>query len=243
MKRPITDLIRTMLSRGCPLDIALEAAERMEDAVAAVATSNSDRIEEHRKREREKKAAQRARKRQSVPDLSPGHVPGHEVRDTVSKGIDIYKDSKKESEVIVPGTSRDATPETASPAQKDDWPNDYVEQFWGQYPPQRRTEKAKVVKKLALLRKNKTVTWAKLMEGLARYGASREVANGYAKGPMPWLNGGCWDDVREAAPAQNRNTGPGGRKSLTDIKRESEERLRKMENRGGLFEYDHEIDL
>lgn len=41
----------------------------------------------------------------------------------------------------------------------------------------------------------------------------------------------------------NGNTGPRGRKSLSDIKREGEERLRQMENRGGLFEHDHEIDL
>lgn len=236
---PVCDFIERLLSQGLSRDIALETARTLEAALTekrALDTSGSVALEEIRKRERDRKAAQRARKRGTVP----GHVPGHKIEDTVSKCIDISKDSKKESEGV-PGLSRDKSDPPQEP--EDGWPTDYVEQFWEQYPSQRRTEKAKVVKKLALLRKNKTVTWAKLMEGLARYGASREVANGYAKGPMPWLNGGCWDDVREAAPAQNRNTGPGGRKSLTDIKRESEERLRKMENRGGLFEYDHEIDL
>lgn len=239
---PICDLIEDLLSHGLSRDIALDAARKMEASISAKlagAASNSVSMEEIRKRERERKAAQRARNKENVP----GHVPGQKPPHTVSNTRDINKDSKKESE-SVPELSRDKS--GTRPA--DDWPENYVEQFWSKYPPQRRTEKVKVVNKLALLRKHGKVTWAQLMDGLDRYCQSREVANGYAKGPMPWLNGGCWDDVREtvpqvngSAPAPGMGTGPRGRKTLADLKREGEAELREIQQRGGLF--DNEIDI
>lgn len=83
---------------------------------------------------------------------------------------------------------------TSSVARKvDDWPEDHLAVFWNAYPPYRRTAKKTVAAKLATIRKSGEVTFARLMEGLRRYVATEPGE--YAKGPVVWLNGGCWDDV------------------------------------------------
>lgn len=89
---------------------------------------------------------------------------------------------------------------------RDDWPEDYLAVFWNAYPPYRRTAKKTVAAKLATIRKSGEVTFERLMDGLQRYVATEPGE--YAKGPVVWLNGGCWDDVfvgkrKVARPAGN----------------------------------------
>lgn len=96
----------------------------------------------------------------------------------------------------------------------DDWPRDYGELFWSAYPPGRKSGKKAVLAKLATIRKKNEVTFARLMDGLSRYVASAPEPQ-YTKGPLVWLNQGCWDDEPPPRPG-----GPGGRKlSYADIAR------------------------
>lgn len=95
---------------------------------------------------------------------------------------------------------------SAESAPADDWPEDYLAVFWNAYPPYRRTAKKTVASKLATIRKSGEVTFARLMDGLRRYCETNPGE--YAKGPVVWLNGGCWDDVHAGRRAP-RSTGNG----------------------------------
>jgi hypothetical protein len=83
----------------------------------------------------------------------------------------------------------------------DDWPPDYLEQFWAFYPPGRKTGKKAVGAKLDVIRRRGDVTFGRLMQGLQRYVDSRPDPQ-YTKAPEVWLNKGCWDDeyVFKGAP-------------------------------------------
>jgi hypothetical protein len=106
-----------------------------------------------------------------------------------------------------------AAPKPAKvPAVQDDWPVDYGEQFWVRYPPGRKSGKKAVLAKLATIRKNREVTFARLMDGLSRYVESMPDPK-YTKGPLVWLNQGCWDD--EPPPASQR----GRELTMADIAR------------------------
>lgn len=101
-----------------------------------------------------------------------------------------------------------------APAVVDDWPDDFRERFWKLYPPPRKTDKAKVFTKLEVIRKRGGVPWAKIVDALERYVRTETVARGFAKGPLVWLNGGCWDDEYSEPPSPPRG-GPAGGKRLT----------------------------
>lgn len=75
----------------------------------------------------------------------------------------------------------------------DDWPPDYLEQFWAFYPPGRKTGKKAVGAKLDAIRRRGDVTFDRLMAGLRRYVNSCPDPQ-YTKAPEVWLNKGCWDD-------------------------------------------------
>lgn len=84
----------------------------------------------------------------------------------------------------------------------DDWPEDFLEQFWKAYPPYRRSAKKTVHAKLLAIRRRRETTWSVLFEAVRRYAATDPGE--YAKGPVVWLNGGCWDDqpiMRKSTPA------------------------------------------
>lgn len=83
----------------------------------------------------------------------------------------------------------------------DDWPSDYVDQFWNAFPPFRREGKAKVGEKLKKLRKEGKVTWDTIIGGVRKYVATNPGE--YACAPIVWLNGGKWD--REYGQAINGN--------------------------------------
>jgi hypothetical protein len=73
----------------------------------------------------------------------------------------------------------------------DDWPEDYLEQFWKQFPPFRRQARAKVGQKLAKIRAAGAVTWQVLFAGVLKFAATNPGE--YAPAPMVWLNDGRWD--------------------------------------------------
>lgn len=94
----------------------------------------------------------------------------------------------------------------------DDWPNDFRDQFWSQYP--HRVGRAAAVVALERVRKRQAVTWAALTAGLSRYVAKtddRPWCN-----PATWLNQARWDDVPAAVGPKHSPRGP-PRPSLIDL--------------------------
>jgi len=168
---PIVDLIEHLSPGTVPGDI-LEAARKMERALAIV-TRPSGSVPDQRERWRLKKARQRARK----GDMSPGTKPDP----FILKSLSIQKKvSKKRVDVpLSPGTL------------PDDWPVDFVEQFWMAFPPYRRQAKAKVGTKLQRIRADGKVTWATLYGGVVKF--ARTNPGEFAPAPMVWLNDGRWD--------------------------------------------------
>lgn len=73
-----------------------------------------------------------------------------------------------------------------------DWPSDYREQFWRQYP--RKVGKRSVFKKLDVLRRE-GLAFSVLMAGVAKIPIGEPK---FIPHPITWLNQGRWDD--EALP-------------------------------------------
>lgn len=73
----------------------------------------------------------------------------------------------------------------------DDWPADYRDQFWRAYP--HRVGKSTALAKLDRIRKAGGVTFARLMDGLRAYIASKPPDRQWCN-PATWLNQGRWDD-------------------------------------------------
>jgi len=100
-----------------------------------------------------------------------------------------------------------------SVVRADDWPENFMDEFWNNFPPARKGQKGKVLQKLGKLRANK-VKWADLFGGVMRYAASQPGE--YGKAPLAWLNGELWDS---AWPARTPPGGGSGGPSLADIAR------------------------
>ena len=73
-----------------------------------------------------------------------------------------------------------------------DWPADYRDQFWRQYPS--KTAKPRAMKSLDKIAYAGKVRWAGLMDGLERYNKSPKVLGGFVKNPATWLNDEGWND-------------------------------------------------
>ena len=185
---PICDLLEKLLSPDVSpgtLSRALDVARPVEAAMLAMATTASGSTDTKRERERLKKQRQRARRR--------GTSPGTEACPISSKTQDseITKERKKPKAALSPGDSPPA----------DDWPEDFIDQFWKAFPPFRRQAKAKVAAKLARIRAQtgkQQVTWETLFGGVLKFAATSP--GDYAPAPMVWLNDGRWD--REYGPPQ-----------------------------------------
>ena len=187
-KTPICDLIERILSRDLShgtLGQALEAARPVEAALARGSRST----EEKREIERLRKADYRSR----IAKLSHGtKKPAYILKEDSNSQTQLKKESKKESVVPnVPGTN-------------DDWPPDFLEIFWKQYPPGRKTGKKAVAVKLGKIRKTGEVTFSRLMLGVSRYAGSNPDPQ-YTKAPEVWLNKGCWDDEHVRRNETDRN--------------------------------------
>lgn len=84
----------------------------------------------------------------------------------------------------------------------DDWPEDYQDRFWREYP--RRIAKKAAMRALEKV-KREGVLWLKLIAAVRLY-AQHCAARGepeYIKHPATWLNGGCWED--ELTPPKRRS--------------------------------------
>jgi hypothetical protein len=75
-----------------------------------------------------------------------------------------------------------------------DWPKDFREQFWNQYP--RKAAKKEAMRKLERLEKLKDCPpWAKFLAAVLAYAQYRAGDDPrYTKHPATWIHQGCWDD-------------------------------------------------
>jgi hypothetical protein len=194
---PICDLIERLLlsqelSRGT-VGQALEAARPIEAALAR----GSRTTEEKREIERLRKAAYRARKSEMSHGTKPLHIDSSIKPNSQNL---LKKESKEESGVPL---------SHGTPVPLDDWPADYLDVFWREYPPGRKTGKKAVAAKLAGIRKRGEITFERLIAGVRRYAGSSPDPQ-YTKAPEVWLNKGCWDDeitLFERAPEKTRGNG------------------------------------
>lgn len=69
--------------------------------------------------------------------------------------------------------------------------------FWDAYPAGRKTGKAKAAEAFAKVVRNGADTEA-IIAAAIEYAASPTGQGRFVKGPVPWLNAGCWDDDRSA---------------------------------------------
>jgi hypothetical protein len=95
--------------------------------------------------------------------------------------------------------TRVAALEKMPPEVASDWPQDYVEQFWGNFPPYRRQSKTKVAAKLSRIRSERKVPWEVLFGAVMKFSATNPGE--FAPAPMVWLNDGRWD--REYGSCEN----------------------------------------
>jgi hypothetical protein len=160
-----------------------EAAFRIPDKIADFSVKK-------REKERLRKAEYRARTAANVPQMSHGTNGTKDESDSLNNKLNLL-DKKKDSPVCPADVPRD------KPRDKGDWPEDYREWFWANYP--RKTEKKSALAKLDAIRKSNNVPWASFQAGVARY--AKHVAGTeerYIKHPTTWLNRGCWDDEHAA---------------------------------------------
>jgi hypothetical protein len=80
---------------------------------------------------------------------------------------------------------------TGARAPDDDWPSDFREQFWRDFP--NKVGKGAAIRKLETVRK-RGVSWKVLTDGLARYKRTKPVDRPWCN-PLTWLNEGRWDDA------------------------------------------------
>lgn len=81
------------------------------------------------------------------------------------------------------------------PVNTDGYTSDF-EDFWAAFPKKRRTKKQKAF--TAWSKSIKRFDALKIIEAATEYAESAVGQSDYVLGPEPWLNGGCWDDDREA---------------------------------------------
>ena len=93
------------------------------------------------------------------------------------------------SPVPIPSTLEKGPPTSVV----DDWPEDFFDRFWQRYPPGRKTEKKAVLAKLLRVRRDREVTFEKLMAGVDRFVATGPEPK-FTPAPLVWLNKGRWDD-------------------------------------------------
>lgn len=72
----------------------------------------------------------------------------------------------------------------------DDWPKDFREVFWLEYP--RKVGKISAMKELDKVRLRKSVSFEKLISAVRAYTATADPQ--FTKHPERWLSKGCWDD-------------------------------------------------
>jgi DNA-binding transcriptional ArsR family regulator len=86
---------------------------------------------------------------------------------------------------------------------------DFFDRFWEMFPRQRRGGKKNAERAWAAATKRAPPD--KILEGLAAYAKSREVAQGYAKGAAAWLNDDRWENNYEEIYERSSNGNKGNK--------------------------------
>lgn len=72
-----------------------------------------------------------------------------------------------------------------------DWPPDYKDRFWANYP--RRVGKLEAMRKLEAVKAHGAVSFSDMMAAVRRMARSAADLK-FIKHPATWLHQGCWDD-------------------------------------------------
>jgi hypothetical protein len=156
-------------------------------------------------------ASQRgANLRPNLPDDLPEDSP-EDLPDVSTDGAAALKGAAKKGN----GHDRRASPgrrRIYSPA---------FEEFWTQYPKAGQVAKQKTSKKFAAIVASGEATLDEIMAGLAVYGASRKVADGYICHTMTWLNEQRWT-VTETPAATRAGGKPGALDALRRMEGEDQ---------------------
>ncbi len=136
------------------------------------------------------------------------------------------KKEERKEEKTLPPSAGGLFEKPSAPSPKSDWPADYREQFWRNYP--KRTEKKAAMAKLDAVRKS-GVPWPHFMAGVLRHLQHHTAARTeerFIKHPTVWLNKGCWEDeygaTASAAPKSNNG--------MAQLHREQRERRQREES-------------
>lgn len=128
---------------------------------------------------------------------SKGGRPRNEVNNLAKANG--YADEKLTTNYQLPTTNQDS-PKGESPHKPPSNRNDVAdrdgdfEEFWRQYPSGRKQSKPKCREKYLRVVKSGDATPAELLAAVMRYAAAGYDNSKYVKGPLVWLNQGCWSD-------------------------------------------------
>lgn len=111
-------------------------------------------------------------------------------RDAPETETETYTEAEKKKESSSVATRRD-----------DDWPSDFREIFWTEYP--RKVGKKGALKELERVRK-RGVPWEKLISAVFGYAATADPQ--FTKHPQTWLSKGCWDDEPDTRKPNGQNS-------------------------------------
>jgi hypothetical protein len=208
MSVSIADVVRRMASAGAPAEAIAIAIDAIEQA--------QREIKERRARNTERMRTVRAQ----TPSCA--NTVRAQIRTT---------DAQTPAPLVPPPPSPLETPSPTPlnpPAPKEprtfralrpDWPPDFAEQFWQQYP--HKVGRGDAIKKLGKLARDGPVAFSELMSALHRYAAKtddRPWCN-----PATWLNQQRWLD--QPAANNGHHNGKSGRKTVHDVARELCERI------------------
>ena len=146
-------------------------------------------------------------KRTHLENSSKGGRTRHENRDETSKNNDL---GSSDDPISVSTPSPTATAKAKENSRDDS--RDLFETFWLRFPRQRRGDRKKAM--ASWKRKVKEGTDPQtILDGLAAYLTSRDVAEGFACGATVWLNNSAWEN--EPIQAANQGASGTGRKLST----------------------------
>lgn len=98
-------------------------------------------------------------------------------------------------------TEKEKESSSVATRRDDDWPLDFREIFWTEYP--RKVGKKGALKELERVRK-RGVPWEKLIVAVSGYAATADPQ--FTKHPQTWLSKGCWDDEPDTRKPNGQNS-------------------------------------
>lgn len=198
--------LEAMLAAGASAEVIVAAVKS--DIVRAQQKREANRNRMRAVRERARTNANVSAQSRTTPSPSPPPFPPSPITPSP----------------LPPSTS--SSPCSLRSPAIDDWPTDYKDQFWQQYP--RKIGRKAAFSKLETIRKSGEVSFAKLMLGVARMPPNEPR---FTPHPTTWLNRGSWDD--EILTELPLNGAKNGKLTPSERAYQLAEQARKLESEAG----------